>query len=668
MDKKKDPHELVEFGSGDDQKTLIDTELIHDDGSGEEPSSVSMQEASAAPSDEDEATRAVELPVPAAAPPGAARPEERRDSGAQASPDEEQPEKTVLLKAPLFPEPPPAEGPKARLIVQFGNDRGREFPLSGRSVSVGRALDADIVLNDPSVSRKHFEIHYRDDRFVLRDLGSVNGTRVGGNRVEGEIVLEEGARIEAGQTLMTFTSDLEKTRAIEPAEVAPDEAKTVIAESPVIEPVRVKPPPKIEVSEPEPARRGPSAAALIAGAVVVILVGVLVAQFVFGVHILPFGGEGAPKGPTPEEQAAAARARDEARAFEKKGKAALDAADWDGAIEAFEKALGLDPTLEEASRALDRAREERRNAEAVAKGRSLLEQGSVQEAIQTLARVPDTSASYAQAQELTQKAREQIVTLAIEKIRSLLKEKKKSEAKDAYLKLLEEQPANERVLALRKELEAAGIRLEPPPVEARPSAPVPPRPRASRLDIEEALALYNRGAFRDAADSLRSGATGAPKGDAAKALELASRIEKFAAAYQDGKQALQANRLDQAEGSLNSALRVDHEVNGHYESEVRGLLGQTYRRRAATAIQNTDYRLAAKSARRALTYNPSDRTAQEILDKCVAVAAKLADQARADLQAGRKDEARSKAQTVLDIAADKPDLAAKAREILDQTR
>src|SRR5690606_34689167 len=53
---------------------------------------------------------------------------------------------------------------------------------------------------DRIVSKEHCIIELRDSRFILRDLGSLNGTYVNGERVNGEAVLPEGAEIAMGQT------------------------------------------------------------------------------------------------------------------------------------------------------------------------------------------------------------------------------------------------------------------------------------------------------------------------------------------------------------------------------------------------------------------------------------------------------------------------------------
>jgi pSer/pThr/pTyr-binding forkhead associated (FHA) protein len=53
-----------------------------------------------------------------------------------------------------------------------------------KPVTIGRGEEADIVLNDPMSSRVHAAIRYWDDIFVVRDMGSSNGTLLNGKKVE----------------------------------------------------------------------------------------------------------------------------------------------------------------------------------------------------------------------------------------------------------------------------------------------------------------------------------------------------------------------------------------------------------------------------------------------------------------------------------------------------
>jgi two-component system, NtrC family, response regulator GlrR len=72
-----------------------------------------------------------------------------------------------------------------------------------RSLLVGTHASADVVLDDPLVSRLHARIDVEHADYVLRDLGSTNGTRVGGTRIR-EACLDDGAVIEVGRTRLRF--------------------------------------------------------------------------------------------------------------------------------------------------------------------------------------------------------------------------------------------------------------------------------------------------------------------------------------------------------------------------------------------------------------------------------------------------------------------------------
>jgi pSer/pThr/pTyr-binding forkhead associated (FHA) protein len=81
---------------------------------------------------------------------------------------------------------------------------GEQFSLrSGVTTRIGRALDNDIVINDRSVSRHHASIEYRNGGFVLRDLGSQNGTWLGGQQVT-EAPLGGGDALRLGDARFTF--------------------------------------------------------------------------------------------------------------------------------------------------------------------------------------------------------------------------------------------------------------------------------------------------------------------------------------------------------------------------------------------------------------------------------------------------------------------------------
>ena len=80
---------------------------------------------------------------------------------------------------------------------------GRRRMLSGDALVLGRSREADIVLDDPNVSRRHAELRSEDGRWTIADLGSTNGVKVNGRQVE-RAWLEPGDDIVLGTTELTF--------------------------------------------------------------------------------------------------------------------------------------------------------------------------------------------------------------------------------------------------------------------------------------------------------------------------------------------------------------------------------------------------------------------------------------------------------------------------------
>lgn len=70
-------------------------------------------------------------------------------------------------------------------------------------ISIGRQLDNDIVLDEPSVSRKHIQLRWRFGHFVIHDLGSRAGTMVNGNQIS-SCVLQAGDVIMVGDAAIIY--------------------------------------------------------------------------------------------------------------------------------------------------------------------------------------------------------------------------------------------------------------------------------------------------------------------------------------------------------------------------------------------------------------------------------------------------------------------------------
>ena len=82
---------------------------------------------------------------------------------------------------------------------------GKRMVVSSSGAVLGRSRDADVVLADPNVSRRHAEV--RPDGhggWQVRDLGSTNGVKVNGRRIEGPTVIESGDRLALGTADVRF--------------------------------------------------------------------------------------------------------------------------------------------------------------------------------------------------------------------------------------------------------------------------------------------------------------------------------------------------------------------------------------------------------------------------------------------------------------------------------
>lgn len=93
--------------------------------------------------------------------------------------------------------------PFGKLVLALPGGQEQEFALAKASVTLGRATHSDIVLSDAKVSRTHARLECTDTGCALIDLGSANGTRVNGVRVE-RATLAPGDVIALGDSTLRF--------------------------------------------------------------------------------------------------------------------------------------------------------------------------------------------------------------------------------------------------------------------------------------------------------------------------------------------------------------------------------------------------------------------------------------------------------------------------------
>jgi hypothetical protein len=95
-----------------------------------------------------------------------------------------------------------ARGPA--LVIRAGGGRvGESFAVEGERMSIGRRPDADVFLDDITVSRDHAVLVRRSEHWHLDDCGSLNGTYVNRQRIDSQR-LEEGDEVQIGKYKLTF--------------------------------------------------------------------------------------------------------------------------------------------------------------------------------------------------------------------------------------------------------------------------------------------------------------------------------------------------------------------------------------------------------------------------------------------------------------------------------
>ena len=103
---------------------------------------------------------------------------------------------------PELAEEPPARAQARRLVVTEGPLKGTSLDLASSPILLGRAQEATLVLEDDYASGRHARLFPQGSRWFLEDLGSTNGTYLGGNQLTRALPVEPGVPIRIGKTVI----------------------------------------------------------------------------------------------------------------------------------------------------------------------------------------------------------------------------------------------------------------------------------------------------------------------------------------------------------------------------------------------------------------------------------------------------------------------------------
>ncbi|MCW2873738.1 FHA domain-containing protein [Actinacidiphila oryziradicis] len=123
--------------------------------------------------------------------------------------DQARPPQQRQQQAPQRQQQPPQSnnrqrrGAPTKLVVAEGSLAGTTVALQGQTITLGRAHDSTIVLDDDYASSRHARIYPdRDGQWIVEDLGSTNGTYLDRNRLTAPVPIPLGAPIRIGKTVI----------------------------------------------------------------------------------------------------------------------------------------------------------------------------------------------------------------------------------------------------------------------------------------------------------------------------------------------------------------------------------------------------------------------------------------------------------------------------------
>lgn len=116
------------------------------------------------------------------------------------------------VSAPLIPSAPansltealmsePSAASATKVVITEGARRGTEVRLVGRELTIGRAENSDLVIDDEYASTQHAKLVLINNDWLVQDLNSTNGTYIGENRVGTPAVVKIGQGIRIGKTV-----------------------------------------------------------------------------------------------------------------------------------------------------------------------------------------------------------------------------------------------------------------------------------------------------------------------------------------------------------------------------------------------------------------------------------------------------------------------------------
>lgn len=477
--------------------------------------------------------------------------------------------------------------PKLRFID--GPVQGQESFISGLVATFGRGDQNTMMVADLAMSRNHFEISRQpDESFMVRDLGSANGTSLNGTPIK-EAALYHGDRIEAGKSVMAFEAPQVSPKARR--YLIPAQAQATMAG--IDQPTPMNELTSMAAIQIDQTTRFFTRVSIGAAVVCVPLIGALLF-----LSLRPTETTAAPAAVAVAEQSSGKK---QAADLYLKGVEQVKAREWDTAQASFKQAKALDPALNIRPQ-LNLLVRERKAQAALAKAQSLVAQNKQQEVNTVVDTIPPESVYASEAYKL----RRQQLRDDLESLYKSAQAKFSEEALDASQALaqqvIERSPEHEGAktllasIATRKAeiARASATSAQDPTSEApnpfgagtRPVAA--PTVDAGAEDIKRGIALYRRGKFDEAVQAFKAS-------NSSKAKRYVKHVSSFRSTYPAGKSSFSKKQWSKAISQLERARRADRLVSNSYKKEIAQMLSTAHANQGLASVKAGKYRNARKS-------------------------------------------------------------------------
>lgn len=560
-----------------------------------------------------------------------------------------------------------------RLTVLEGPAVGHEFLVDEIRNSVGRGTSNAVVVPDPAMSRRHFEIiRNQDDSYEIYDLMAVNGTTLNGVGIK-EADLFHGDRVEAGQTVFQFLIPGD-------TKVSSGKRRMIRAERPDTHPPGQEDSPV--VAEPTSTfDKILLGVTIVAGIACIPLIAVLA-------HALFFAGSDADG---------------QASHYYFEGVDAVQTAQWSQAEQLFEKSRDADPDFGAVDAQFERIDEERRARDIIEQAREHSSDGLDAEIVDQLRTISRDSHYYEEARSLLSLARHDEAQQLFDSARRAYEQEQFEEAILALDELSTLAPEHEQAEGLERDIHTALEEKAEPQQEQepdrQPTAAAPPDPEPAddtdtdtldelfvddlehhdddhtdgatvgSINFTDGYRLYRSREFDEAIEHFESISRGTSGTVADRAGSTAEDIKAFRQSLQTGRQALDEGQLDDALEQFRAAGRADEAVAGEagsFEDDITGYIAEVFARQAQQRLDAQDYSTAYDLYQRARAHDPEHEEVETLREQLEEQAHSLYIQASHHRQSGERDLAAELGETILTMVPPGSEAHDRARNLIEE--